>query len=160
MSPPMHSATGIVGYLALFGGVGFVFVFFNILLGKFLRPDSPNEEKLEIYECGEPAIGSSFVQFDLRFYVVALIFINRTLVLLQGSRKLVGAVAARHKVQRIGIGWIEHRVNCGFARHSNRRWGQPMARVGVVGRIIAQIAAPQIAVKLIPQTVDDGRVSL
>lgn len=75
MSPPIDSATGIVGYLALFGGVGFVFVFVNLLLGRFLRPDSPNEEKLEIYECGEPAIGSSFVQFDLRFYVVALIFI-------------------------------------------------------------------------------------
>jgi NADH-quinone oxidoreductase subunit A len=30
---------------------------------------------LEIYECGEPTIGSSFVQFDLRFYVVALLFI-------------------------------------------------------------------------------------
>jgi NADH-quinone oxidoreductase subunit A len=35
----------------------------------------PNEEKLEVYECGEPTIGSSFVQFDLRFYVVALLFI-------------------------------------------------------------------------------------
>jgi NADH-quinone oxidoreductase subunit A len=35
----------------------------------------PNTEKLEVYECGEPAIGSSFVQFDLRFYVVALLFI-------------------------------------------------------------------------------------
>jgi NADH-quinone oxidoreductase subunit A len=28
-----------------------------------------------VYECGEPVIGSSFVQFDLRFYVVALLFI-------------------------------------------------------------------------------------
>ncbi|NIP84843.1 MAG: NAD(P)H-quinone oxidoreductase subunit 3, partial [Planctomycetales bacterium] len=28
-----------------------------------------------IYECGEPAVGSSFVQFDIRFYVVALVFI-------------------------------------------------------------------------------------
>jgi NADH-quinone oxidoreductase subunit A len=28
-----------------------------------------------VYECGEPTIGSSFVQFDLRFYVVALLFI-------------------------------------------------------------------------------------
>jgi NADH-quinone oxidoreductase subunit A len=35
----------------------------------------PNAEKLEVYECGEPTIGSSFVQFDLRFYVVALLFI-------------------------------------------------------------------------------------
>jgi len=38
-------------------------------------PRMPNKEKLEVYECGEPAIGSSFVQFDLRFYVVALLFI-------------------------------------------------------------------------------------
>ncbi|NBT13843.1 MAG: NADH-quinone oxidoreductase subunit A, partial [Planctomycetia bacterium] len=40
-----------------------------------VRPRMPNTEKLEVYECGEPAIGSSFVQFDLRFYVVALLFI-------------------------------------------------------------------------------------
>jgi NADH-quinone oxidoreductase subunit A len=40
-----------------------------------LRPADPHEEKQEIYECGEPTIGSSFVQFDLRFYVVALVFI-------------------------------------------------------------------------------------
>ena len=31
--------------------------------------------KLDAYECGEPAVGTSFVQFDLRFYVVALVFI-------------------------------------------------------------------------------------
>jgi NADH-quinone oxidoreductase subunit A len=69
------TATIIVGYLALFTLVGFVFLFSNLLIGKFLRPDAPNAEKLEIYECGEPTIGSSFVQFDLRFYVVALLFI-------------------------------------------------------------------------------------
>ena len=40
-----------------------------------VRPKAPNVEKLEVYECGEPTIGSSFVQFDLRFYVVALLFI-------------------------------------------------------------------------------------
>jgi NADH-quinone oxidoreductase subunit A len=40
-----------------------------------VRPRLPNREKLEVYECGEPTIGSSFVQFDLRFYVVALLFI-------------------------------------------------------------------------------------
>jgi NADH-quinone oxidoreductase subunit A len=40
-----------------------------------VRPADPHPEKLEIYECGEPTIGSSFVQFDLRFYVVALLFI-------------------------------------------------------------------------------------
>src|SRR5262249_37072701 len=55
--------------------VGFIFLFVNLLIGRFLRPKEPNFEKLEVYECGEPTIGSSFVQFDLRFYVVALLFI-------------------------------------------------------------------------------------
>lgn len=73
--PAVFSALGIVAYLALFSSVGLVFVFVNLLLGKFLRPDNPEPEKLEVYECGEPTIGSSFVQFDLRFYVVALLFI-------------------------------------------------------------------------------------
>lgn len=68
-------STSIVAYLALFAGIGFAFVFANLLLGRFLRPHDPHEEKQEIYECGEPTIGSSFVQFDLRFYVVALVFI-------------------------------------------------------------------------------------
>jgi len=71
----MTSPVAIVAYLALFTGVGFLFLFVNLLVGRFLRPAAPNTEKLEIYECGEPTIGSSFVQFDLRFYVVALLFI-------------------------------------------------------------------------------------
>ena len=69
------SATIAVAYLALFASVGAVFLFANLLVGKFLRPAEPNPEKLAVYECGEPTIGSSFVQFDLRFYVVALLFI-------------------------------------------------------------------------------------
>jgi NADH-quinone oxidoreductase subunit A len=65
----------IAGYLALFTAFGFLFLLVNLIAGKFLRPKNPNAEKLEIYECGEPTIGSSFVQFDIRFYVVALLFI-------------------------------------------------------------------------------------
>src|SRR6476660_8935774 len=71
----MASPIAIVAYLALFAAAGFVFLFVNLLIGHFLRPYAPNVEKLEVYECGEPTIGSSFVQFDLRFYVVALLFI-------------------------------------------------------------------------------------
>jgi NADH-quinone oxidoreductase subunit A len=71
----MATPTAIVAYLLLFAGVAVVFLFVNLLLGRFLRPKMPNREKLEVYECGEPTIGSSFVQFDLRFYVVALLFI-------------------------------------------------------------------------------------
>ena len=71
----MASPTAIAAYLALFAAVGFLFVFVNLLLGWLVRPSVPGGEKGNIYECGEPAIGSSFVQFDLRFYVVALLFI-------------------------------------------------------------------------------------
>ena len=67
--------TSIVAYLVLFAAVGFVFLFAALLLGRFLRANVPSDEKLEPYECGEPPVGSAFVQFDLRFYVVALVFI-------------------------------------------------------------------------------------
>lgn len=75
MSPAIASALGIVAYLALFAAFGIAFLFVNLLVGWLLRPHDPHPEKLEIYECGEPTIGSSFVQFDLRFYVIALLFI-------------------------------------------------------------------------------------
>src|SRR5262245_27592918 len=67
--------TTLVGYLLVFLVVGVVFVFFHLMLGKLVRPARPDPEKLTIYECGEPTIGSAWIQFDLRFYVVALLFV-------------------------------------------------------------------------------------
>src|SRR5436305_14023900 len=75
MSPSINSSLGIVIYMALFAATGIAFLFVSLLVGMLLRPHDPHPEKLEVYECGEPTIGSSFVQFDLRFYVVALLFI-------------------------------------------------------------------------------------
>ncbi len=69
------SPTAVVAYLVLFASAGFFLVLAALLLGRLLRPRAPLPEKLETYECGEPSVGSSFVQFDLRFYVVALVFI-------------------------------------------------------------------------------------
>jgi NADH-quinone oxidoreductase subunit A len=54
---------------------GFAMTFGALLAGKLVRPSIPHPEKAAPYECGEPAIGSSWVQFDLRFYVVALVFL-------------------------------------------------------------------------------------
>ena len=67
--------TALVGYILLFLAVAIGFIFINLLVGKFVRPAKPNAEKMTIYECGEPTIGSAWVQFDLRFYVVALLFV-------------------------------------------------------------------------------------
>jgi len=67
--------TELVGYMALFVGVAVFFIFIHLVAGRFIRPVKPDPEKLTIYECGEPTIGSSWIQFDLRFYVVALLFV-------------------------------------------------------------------------------------
>ncbi len=75
MNPAVTASISIVAYLALFATVAVLFLGVNLLVGRFLRPDNPSDEKMAVYECGEPTIGSSFVQFDLRFYVVALLFI-------------------------------------------------------------------------------------
>jgi NADH-quinone oxidoreductase subunit A len=54
-------------------GVGFIFA--TLFIGSFLRPQIPTLEKLSIYECGEKPIGSAWMNFNIRFYVVALIFV-------------------------------------------------------------------------------------
>ena len=61
--------------LSIFLAFGVGFVFLNLVVGAFVRPRVPNPEKSAVYECGEPTIGSSWVQFDLRFYIVALVFL-------------------------------------------------------------------------------------
>lgn len=67
--------TDLVGHFLLFTILGVVFLIAPLLIGWLVRPRLPNTEKLSPYECGEPAIGSAYIQFDLRFYVVALLFI-------------------------------------------------------------------------------------
>ena len=65
----------LVAYLLLFTAVGAGFILVHLLAGKLVRPERPGAEKGTIYECGEPTIGSAWIQFDLRFYVVALLFV-------------------------------------------------------------------------------------
>ncbi len=65
----------LLAYVLLFTAIGAFFIFIHLVIGRFVRPSRPDAEKLTVYECGEPTIGSSWVQFDLRFYVVALLFV-------------------------------------------------------------------------------------
>jgi NADH-quinone oxidoreductase subunit A len=67
--------TSLVACLVLFVAVGGLFLLAALGLGRLLRPKVPGPAKLEPYECGEPPVGSTLVRFDLRFYVVALVFI-------------------------------------------------------------------------------------
>lgn len=61
--------------ITIFIVLGVAFVFVNMSAGFLARPRMPNPQKAAPYECGEPAIGSSWVQFDLRFYIVGLVFL-------------------------------------------------------------------------------------
>ncbi len=67
--------TDLVSHIVLFilAGIGMALV--PLVIGRFVRPNLPTVEKDSIYECGEPTIGSSYIQFDLRYYTVALLFI-------------------------------------------------------------------------------------
>ena len=62
-----------VALLFILGGVGFVMI--TLLVGKMLRPVRPNEEKQTTYESGEDPVKSAWGVFNVRFYVVALIFL-------------------------------------------------------------------------------------
>jgi len=52
-----------------------VMVIGTLLIGKLVRPNNPSEVKQEAYECGEIPIGVAWSNFNVRFYVIALIFI-------------------------------------------------------------------------------------
>jgi NADH-quinone oxidoreductase subunit A len=67
--------TPLAAYVLLFVAVGIGFIFVHLMAGKLIRPNKPAPSKGTIYECGEPTIGSAWIQFDLRFYVVALLFV-------------------------------------------------------------------------------------
>jgi len=63
------------GKIFIFFLVAILFVVVAVLAAKILRPSRPTKEKLLTYECGENAEGSPWVKFNIRFYVVALIFL-------------------------------------------------------------------------------------
>ena len=67
--------TDLVLFVLIFLAAGGAVLGGNLFLGKLVRPHMPSAEKGTVYECGEPTIGSSWIQFDLRFYVVALLFV-------------------------------------------------------------------------------------
>lgn len=63
------------GRIFVFFIIGAIFVAGGLVMAWLLRPDRGYPSKLTSYECGEEPIGSSWVKFNIRFYVVALIFL-------------------------------------------------------------------------------------
>ncbi len=67
--------TELVLVILIFVAAGFTLLAASLVLGRLVRPDRPSPEKGEVYECGEKPVGTAWVQFDMRFYVVALLFV-------------------------------------------------------------------------------------
>jgi NADH-quinone oxidoreductase subunit A len=55
--------------------IAIVFVTAMFGLQKLLAPSNPYARKLTPYECGEPPTGRAWINFNVRFYVIALIFV-------------------------------------------------------------------------------------
>ena len=55
--------------------VAIVAAVFLLVLGYLLSPNNPTIAKQAAYECGFPAIGTARMPFDVRFYLVAILFI-------------------------------------------------------------------------------------
>jgi NADH:ubiquinone oxidoreductase subunit 3 (subunit A) len=74
-SPPSSDFLAASSSVLAFAVLGIAFVAVNLILWWILRPRRFSEEKLTTYECGENPTGSAWIQFNIRFYVFALIFI-------------------------------------------------------------------------------------
>ena len=96
-------ASVAAGYLPilLFLGVALAlsgaFVVLPMLVSRLTGTHQPNPEKLSEYECGFPAFEDSRAQFDVRFYLVAILFI---------VFDLEAAFLFPWAVSLMGTGWV------------------------------------------------------
>ncbi|HVF82803.1 MAG TPA: NADH-quinone oxidoreductase subunit A [Sphingomicrobium sp.] len=75
MAATAASYLPILLFLAIALGLSAAFVFLPMIAAKFTGASRPYAEKLTEYECGFPAFEDSRSQFDVRFYLVAILFI-------------------------------------------------------------------------------------
>ena len=61
----------IIIFLIIALGLSVAFIVLNFILS----PKKPDPEKLSAYECGFEAFDDSRIEFDVRFYLVAILFI-------------------------------------------------------------------------------------
>lgn len=62
-------------WVAFFLLVGIAFCLGSFIFNWFLRSNKPSEDKLSPYECGERAIGSAWIQYEVKYYLYGLLFL-------------------------------------------------------------------------------------
>ena len=65
----------VYGNIFVFFVAGLLVVFVNMLIVRIVAPQRPNPEKNATYECGEEPVGSGWINFNARFYLIAILFI-------------------------------------------------------------------------------------
>lgn len=90
----MYFQFGVALALAIIG-IGFMAVMFG--MQKLLAPNNPYQRKLTPYECGEPPTGKAWINFNVRFYLIALIFVVFEV-----------EVAFLYPVATVYLDWIRH----------------------------------------------------
>ena len=118
--------------------MGIVLIYAPLVIQKLLAPNDPNADKLATYECGEESEGSAWVQFNIRIYVVALIFlifdvevvflfpwavVFNELGLLafveMGIFLLILMLGLAYVWRRSDLDWVKYNVKYGRGRYSN-----------------------------------------
>ncbi len=61
--------------ILIFLGVGALVGIIPVALSRVIAPSNPDGEKLSPYECGFEAFEDSRMKFDVRYYLVAILFI-------------------------------------------------------------------------------------
>ena len=70
-----HTYLSSFGEVLLFIIAGVLFIVITLLVSRIIRPDRPNAEKLSTYESGEEPVSHAWSQFNIRFYIIALVFL-------------------------------------------------------------------------------------
>ncbi|WP_209123356.1 NADH-quinone oxidoreductase subunit A [Alkalihalobacillus sp. BA299] len=75
MDPLYHLYQNNYLVVAVFIMLGIILPLVALTAGRFLRPHNPTKEKQTTYESGVEPVGSSWVQFNVRYYMFALLFV-------------------------------------------------------------------------------------
>lgn len=82
--------------------IGVIAVIGVLLIGKLVRPHNPTEKKVMSYECGEEPVGVAWSVFNIRFYVIGLIFI----IFDVESALMFPVVAVFKSLNKVGMGGV------------------------------------------------------
>ena len=118
--------------------LGIVMVAIPLVLQMLIAPSKKTKDKLQTYECGEEAEGSAWLQFNIRFYVIALIFLIfdveivflfpwavvfkelGLLALIEMGIFLIILIAGLAYVWvKADLDWVKRRVNYGTGRYQD-----------------------------------------